>query len=60
MDFATMSTVAEVTVRATPNEVHVRTSLHGQLLLPSKKSLCRPLENHFFCGFSKNAGTVKP
>jgi hypothetical protein len=42
MHFATMSMVAKVTVRATPNEVHVGRSSHGPLLMPSKKSLRGP------------------
>ncbi len=47
MDFATMSMVAKVTVRAMPNEVHVLRSSHGPLLMPSKESLHGPREVHF-------------
>jgi hypothetical protein len=53
MDFATMSTVVKVTVRARPNEVHVGRSLHGPLLMLSKKSLHGPGEVHFFLNSQK-------
>jgi hypothetical protein len=54
MDFAAMFMVAKVTVRATPNKVHVGRSLHGPLLMWSKKSSRGPHEVHFL-EFSKNA-----
>ncbi len=54
MDFAIMSTIAEVTVRALPNKVHVERSLQGPLLMTPKKSLRGPREVHFL-GFPKIA-----
>ncbi len=54
-----MSTVVKVTVRARPNEVHVGRSLHGPLLMLSKKSLVDQAMSFSF-EFSKNADTGKP
>jgi hypothetical protein len=54
MDFSAISTVPKVTVRASPNEVHVERSLQGPLLVTPKKSLRGPREVHFFL-FSKIA-----
>jgi hypothetical protein len=54
MDFSAMSAVPKVTVRASPNEVHVKRSLQGPLLMTSKKSPRGPREVHFF-EFSKIA-----
>jgi hypothetical protein len=48
MDFAIMSTVAEVPATAPPNMVHVGRSSQGPLLKTPKKSLRGPREVPFF------------